>query len=169
MDTVTENPRKQIFDHCLWEQLTRQTWSRYRAHGEGVASRQGKLTPPRPTTDGPRASCLSMKWLRYQRMISLKTQVRITRQRYKWVNTNPPDIPEWDQAPRRSKHPLKISHPAVSPVPWSWMRSHPLSKSVCQVRSNYWYEKCQTTYGSMKVCNYKSDHCKGLYWHQTRL
>jgi hypothetical protein len=32
---------------------------------------------------------------------------------------------------------------------------------VCQVRSNYWYEKCQTTYGSMKVCNYILDHCNG--------
>jgi hypothetical protein len=41
--------------------------------------------------------------------------------------------------------------PAVSPVPWSWMRNYPLSKSVCQVRYNYWYEKCHTTYGSMKV------------------
>jgi hypothetical protein len=38
---------------------------------------------------------------------------------------------------------------------------NPGSKSVCQVRSNYWYEKCQTTYGSMKVCNYKLDHCNG--------
>jgi hypothetical protein len=44
--------------------------------------------------------------------------------------------------------------PAVSPVLWSWMRSY-------QVRSYYWYEKCQTTYGSMKVCNYKLDHCNG--------
>jgi hypothetical protein len=75
-----------------------------------------------------------LKWLRYQRVISLKTQVGITNQRNKW---------------------------AVSPVPWSWMRSYPLSNSVCQVRCNYWYEKCQTTYGLMKVCNYKLNHCNG--------
>jgi hypothetical protein len=25
----------------------------------------------------------------------------------------------------------------------------------------YWYEKCQTTYGSMKVCNYRLDHYNG--------
>jgi hypothetical protein len=31
--------------------------------------------------------------------------------------------------------------PALSPVPWSWMQSYPLSKSVCQVRSNYWLDK----------------------------
>jgi hypothetical protein len=51
--------------------------------------------------------------------------------------------------------------PHGSPVPWSWMRSYPLSNPVCQVRSNYWYEKCLTTYGSMKVCNYELDHCNG--------
>jgi hypothetical protein len=33
-----------------------------------------------------------------------------------------------------------ITH-AVTPVPWSWIRSYPLSKSVCQVR----YEKCFKT------------------------
>jgi hypothetical protein len=47
--------------------------------------------------------------------------------------------------------------PAVSPVPLSWMPSYMQTKSVC--RSNYLYEKCQTTYGSMKVCNYELDHC----------
>jgi hypothetical protein len=26
---------------------------------------------------------------------------------------------------------------------------------------NYWYEKCQTTYGSMKICNCELDHCNG--------
>jgi hypothetical protein len=49
--------------------------------------------------------------------------------------------------------------PAISPVPWSLMRSYPLSKSVCKAWSNNWYEKCQTTYGSMKNCNNKLDHC----------
>jgi hypothetical protein len=57
--------------------------------------------------------------------------------------------------------PCRLVAPAVSPVPLSWMRSYPLSKSVCQVRSNYWNEKCQTTYGSRKVCNYELDHCNG--------
>jgi hypothetical protein len=51
--------------------------------------------------------------------------------------------------------------PTLRPYPWSWMRSYPLSKSMCQVRSNYWYEKCQTTYCSMEVCNYQLDHCNG--------
>jgi hypothetical protein len=45
---------------------------------------------------------------------------------------------------------------ALSPVPWSWMRIYPLSKSVCQGRFFYWHEKCQTT---MKVCNLELDHC----------
>jgi hypothetical protein len=42
------------------------------------------------------------------------------------------------------------------------MRIYPLSKSSkCQERSNYWYEKCETTYVSMKVCNFELDHCNG--------
>jgi hypothetical protein len=49
----------------------------------------------------------------------------------------------------------------MSPVLLSCMQSYPLSKSVCQVRSNFWNEKCQTTYGSRKVCNYELDHCIG--------
>ena len=51
--------------------------------------------------------------------------------------------------------------PTVSPGSSSWMRSYPPSKSVCQVWFNYWNEKCQTTYGSRKVCNYELDHCNG--------
>jgi hypothetical protein len=35
--------------------------------------------------------------------------------------------------------------------------------SECQVRSNNWYEKCQTTRGSMKVCNYELDHCHSTF------
>jgi hypothetical protein len=57
--------------------------------------------------------------------------------------------------------PCRPVAPAVNQVPLSWMRSYPLSKSVCHVRSNYWNEKCQTTYGSRKVCNYELDHCNG--------
>jgi hypothetical protein len=60
--------------------------------------------------------------------------------------------------------PCRPVTPAVSPVPLSWMRSYPLPKSVCQVRSNYWNEKCQTKYGSRKVWNYELDH---LYGHRT--
>jgi hypothetical protein len=48
-----------------------------------------------------------MKWLRYQRVISQETQVAITSQRNKWVNT---DSLRWDQVPRRSKHPLPTDH-----------------------------------------------------------
>jgi hypothetical protein len=65
----------------------------------------------------------------------------------------------WGLVPRRVSIPCWSITPAVSQVPWSWMRSYPLSKSVCQVRSNYWYEKCQTTYGSMKGFDYELDHC----------
>jgi hypothetical protein len=53
--------------------------------------------------------------------------------------------------------------PTVSPVSWSWMQRYTPSKSVCQIQSKFWYEKCQTTYGSMKVStsNYELDHCNG--------
>jgi hypothetical protein len=51
-----------------------------------------------------------MKWLRYQRVISLKIQVRNTNQRNKWANTDPRICRRWDQVPRRSKHPLLIDH-----------------------------------------------------------
>jgi hypothetical protein len=99
---------------------------------------------------------LLMKWLRYQRVISLKTQVGITNQRNKWANTYPWIYRRWDAVPRRSKHPLLIDHTCTRREPSSLM-SYRLSKSVCQVRSNYWYEKCQTIYMycSRKVCNHK--------------
>jgi hypothetical protein len=48
----------------------------------------------------------SMKWLRYQRVISLKIQVGIIRQRNKWTNMDP-RIYRWDQVLRRSKHPYE--------------------------------------------------------------
>jgi hypothetical protein len=50
-----------------------------------------------------------MKWLRYQRVISLETQVGITSQSNKWANTDARIHRSWDQVPRRSNHPL--SHP----------------------------------------------------------
>jgi hypothetical protein len=43
-----------------------------------------------------------MKWLRYQRVISLKLQVGNTNQRNKWANTDPRIYRKWDQVPRRS-------------------------------------------------------------------
>jgi hypothetical protein len=33
--------------------------------------------------------CVTLKWLRYQRVINLKIQVRNTNQRNKWANTDP--------------------------------------------------------------------------------
>jgi hypothetical protein len=48
-----------------------------------------------------------MKWLRFQRVISLETQVGTTRQRNKWANTDIRVYRKWDQVPRRSKHPLR--------------------------------------------------------------
>jgi hypothetical protein len=56
-----------------------------------------------------------MKWLRYQRVISLKIQVGNTNQRNKWANTNPRIYRRWDQVPRRSKHPLLIDHTRREP------------------------------------------------------
>jgi hypothetical protein len=56
-----------------------------------------------------------MKWLRYQRVISLKIQVENTNQRNKWANTDPRIYRRWDQVPRRSKHPLLIDHTRREP------------------------------------------------------
>jgi hypothetical protein len=47
-----------------------------------------------------------MKWLGYQRVISLETQVKITSHRNKWANRDPQTYRWWDQVVRRSKHPL---------------------------------------------------------------
>jgi hypothetical protein len=54
--------------------------------------------------------CDLMKWLRYQRVISLKIQVGNTNQRNKWANTDPRLYRRWDQVPRRGKHPMLINH-----------------------------------------------------------
>jgi hypothetical protein len=56
-----------------------------------------------------------MKWLRYQRVISLKIQVGNTDQRNKWDNTDPRIYRRWDQVPRRSKHLLLIDHTRREP------------------------------------------------------
>jgi hypothetical protein len=56
-----------------------------------------------------------MKWLRYQRVISLETQVGITSQMNKWANTDPWTYRRWDQVPRRSKYPLSTGHIRCEP------------------------------------------------------
>ena len=56
-----------------------------------------------------------MKWLRYQRVISLKIRVGITNQRNNWANTDPRIYQRWDQVSRRSKHPLLIDHTRREP------------------------------------------------------
>jgi hypothetical protein len=53
---------------------------------------------------------IELKWLRYQRVISLETQVGVTSQINKWANMDPQTCQRWDQVPRRSKHPLSIGH-----------------------------------------------------------
>jgi hypothetical protein len=63
--------------------------------------------------------------------------------------------------PRRSKHPLPTGRTRREPN--SIIVNAKLSAVKVSVLSapNYWNEKCQTTYGSMKVCNYELDHCNG--------
>jgi hypothetical protein len=56
-----------------------------------------------------------MKWLRYQRVISLKKPVGNTNQRNQWANKDPRIYRRWDQVPRRSKHPLLIDHTRREP------------------------------------------------------
>jgi hypothetical protein len=56
-----------------------------------------------------------MKWLRYQRVISLKIQLGNTNQRNKCANTDPRIYRGWDRVPRRSKHPLLIDHTHCEP------------------------------------------------------
>jgi hypothetical protein len=51
-----------------------------------------------------------MKWLGYQRVISLETQVEITSQRNKRANTDPRTYLRWDQVPMRSKHSMSTGH-----------------------------------------------------------
>jgi hypothetical protein len=53
---------------------------------------------------------IAMKWLIYQRVISLETQVGIKSQRNKWASTDPRIYWRWDQVPRRSNHPLSTDH-----------------------------------------------------------
>jgi hypothetical protein len=53
-----------------------------------------------------------MKWLRYQRVMSLETHVGITSQRNKWANT---DSRRWDRVPRRNKRSLSTGHTRREP------------------------------------------------------
>jgi hypothetical protein len=55
------------------------------------------------------------KWLRYQGVISLETQVGIINQRNQWVNTDPRTYWRWGQVPRMSKHPLATGHASCEP------------------------------------------------------
>jgi hypothetical protein len=104
-----------------------------------------------------------MKWLRYKRVISLKIQVGNTNQRNKWANTDHWIYGRWGRCLGGVSIPFWSITPTDTPVPWSWIRSYPRSKSVCRVRSNFWCEKYQRTCGSMTVCNYKLhvDHYNG--------
>jgi hypothetical protein len=58
---------------------------------------------------------LELKWLRYQRVISLETQVGITNQRNIWANMDPRIYRRWDQVLRRNKHPLSTGHTRREP------------------------------------------------------
>jgi hypothetical protein len=57
-----------------------------------------------------------VKWLRYQRVISLKQQEGNTNQSNELGNTDPQIYWRWDQVPRRSKHPLLIDHTRREPI-----------------------------------------------------
>jgi hypothetical protein len=64
---------------------------------------------------------------------------------------------------RKSKHPLSTGHAHREPS--SMIKTADLF-AVCQNQcAKYdltnWYEKCRTTYSSMKVCNFELDHCNG--------
>jgi hypothetical protein len=102
-----------------------------------------------------------LQWPRYQRLISLDTHLGITSQMNKWTNMDPRTYRGGIRCLRGISISCRPVTPAVGRVPLSWMQSYPLSETVCQVRSNYWYEKCQRTYGSVKVCNHKLDQCNG--------
>jgi hypothetical protein len=88
-----------------------------------------------------------MKWPGYQRVISLETQAGITSHR-----NNGGVIRYLGE----TIIPGELSHP---PRAHFHNHSHSLSKSVYRERFKYWYEKCQTRSGSLKVCNYRLDNC----------
>jgi hypothetical protein len=102
-----------------------------------------------------------MKWPRYRGVISLEIQVGITSQINTWANTDPRKYRRWDQVPRRSKHPLPTGRTRREPSSIIVNAELSAVKVSVSSTSNYWNEKCQTTYGSRKVCNYELDHCNG--------
>jgi hypothetical protein len=59
----------------------------------------------------------TMKWLIYQRVISLESQVGVTSQINKWANTDPRTCQRWDQVPRSSKHSLLTGRTRLEPIP----------------------------------------------------
>jgi hypothetical protein len=95
--------------------------------------------------------CCKMKWLRYQRVIISKHQQEIQVREITGLTRTPGYTKGGITCVGGLSIFCRPVTSAVSPVSESWMQNYPLLKSVCQVRSNYWYEKCQTTYGSMKV------------------
>jgi hypothetical protein len=103
-----------------------------------------------------------MTLLRYQRVISLKTQVQITSQRNKWANTDTLIYRRWDQVCRRSKHSLSTGHihsepsfmimnAELSPVKVSVLNKVKLL--VWKMSNNIWLNK--------SLYMYKLDHCNG--------
>jgi hypothetical protein len=80
------------------------------------------------------------KWPRYREVISLEIQVRITSQINNGLTRTPGNAGGGIRCLEGVGIPCRPVAPAVSHFHLSWMRSYPLSKSVCQVRPNYWDE-----------------------------
>jgi hypothetical protein len=76
-----------------------------------------------------------MKWLRYQRVISLKIQVGNTNQKKKWANTDLQIYRRWDQVLRRSKHPLLIDHTRREPS--SMIMNEELSYTCMNIHNDH--------------------------------
>jgi hypothetical protein len=89
---------------------------------------------------------LKLRWLRYQRVISLEIQIGITSERNKWANTDPQIYRRWDQVRRGSKYPLSTGRTRRVPhfkrkksvinisVSKLGKQNNPLSKSVRLVK-----------------------------------
>jgi hypothetical protein len=87
---------------------------------------------------------------------SQNTSVGNTNQRNKWANTDPLIYQRWNQVPRRSKHPLLTNHTRSEPS--SMIMNAELSAVKVSVPSTV---QLLQHNDSMKVCNYKLDHCNG--------
>jgi hypothetical protein len=88
-----------------------------------------------------------------------ETQVEITSKRINLLTRTPRHTRGGIRCLGGVSIPFRLVTLAVSPVSWSWVRSYPLLKSVCQIQSYYWYEKCQTSYGSCTILF----HLQNLY------